>query len=127
MSTNNTTRKKKTTNTKRSFPAKQKCEAVLAVWSERRKPSEICRELEIPWQLLTNWQDTAIKGMMQALDPKRSPDGHRLAPVSPRVEKLLEKADVALSRRSRAEARLASIQKTVQAKKSESPGSLPNG
>lgn len=127
MSTNNTTQKKRTTAGKRSFPAKEKCEAVLAVWSERRKPSEICRELEIPWQLLNNWQDTAIKGMMQALDPKRSPDGQRLAPVSPRVEKLLEKADVALSRRSRAEARLASIQKAVQAKKNESTGSSPNG
>ena len=97
-----------------------KCEAVLSVWSERRKPSEICREMEIPWQQLNNWQDVAMKGMLKALDPKRSPDGQRLAPVSPRVEKLLEKADTALTRRSRAEARLASIQKTVEAKKNGS-------
>lgn len=123
MSTNPTTQKKKTVARKRVFPAKEKCEAVLAVWSERRKPSEICREMEIPWQLLNNWQDTAMKGMMQALDPKRSPDGYRLAPVSPRVEKLLEKADVSLSRRSRAEARLASIQKTVEAKNKSAAGS----
>ena len=116
MSTN-TTKKKTAPKVRRSFAAKEKCEAVLSVWSERRKPAEVCREMQIPWQQLNNWQDTAMKGMMLALDPRRSPDGQRLAPVSPRVEKLLAKADTLVTRRSRAEARLASIQQGVEAKK----------
>ena len=102
MSTN-TTQKKETKRPRRVFAAREKCEAVLAVWSERRRPAEVCREMEIPWQQLTNWQDTAMKGMMLALDPKRSPDGQQLPLLSPRMEKLLEKADVAVTRRSRAE------------------------
>jgi hypothetical protein len=117
MSTNPTTQKKKTPKARRSFPAKLKCEAVLSVWSERRKPAEVCRELQIPWQQLNTWQDTAMKAMMLALDPKQTPDGQRLAAVSPRVEKLLEKAEGIVTRRSRAEARLASIQQSVEAKK----------
>ena len=113
----NTVRKKTAPKARRSFTAKLKCEAVLSVWSERRKPAEVCRELEIEWQQLNNWQDTAMKAMMQALDPKRTPDGQRLAAVSPRVEKLLEKAEGIVTRRNRAEARLASIQQSVEAKK----------
>lgn len=115
MSTNPKNEAKKT---KRVFTAREKCEAVLSIWSERRKPAEVCRELDIPWQLLENWQTTAMKGMMSALDSRRTPDGQRPALVSPRMEKLLVKADAVVNRRSRAEARLASIQKTVEAKKS---------
>ncbi len=126
MSTNKTQKKSEAKRTRRVFAAREKCEAVLSVWSERRKPAEVCRELEVPWQQLTNWQDAAMKGMMQALDPKRSPDGHRLAPLSPRIEKLLAKADVVVTRRNRAETRLASIQKAVEAKRSTSAKSSPN-
>lgn len=125
MSTNQ--KKTETKKTKRVFTAREKCEAVLAVWSERRKPAEICREMEIPWQLLNNWQDAAMKAMMQVLEPRQAADGMRLPSLSPRVEKLLAKADVVVSRRSRAEARLASIQKSVEAKKSGSKASLPSG
>ena len=96
MSTN-TKQKTQAKKPRRTFAAREKCEAVLAVWSERRKPAEVCREMQIPWQQLTNWQDSAMKGMMQAFDPRRSPDGQRLAPLSPRVEKLLAKADVAIT------------------------------
>ena len=123
MSTN-TTRKKTAPKARRSFAAKEKCEAVLSVWSERRKPAEVCREMDIPWQQLNNWQDRAMKGMLMALDPKRSPDGQRLAPVGPRVEKLLAKADTLVTRRSRAEARLASIQQSVEAKKKKSASTV---
>jgi hypothetical protein len=86
----------------------------------------VCRELEIEWQQLNNWQDLAMKAMMLALDPKRTPDGQRLSAVSPRVEKLLEKADTLVTRRSRAEARLASIQQSVEAKKNGSSGKSPS-
>ena len=126
MSTNNNPKKNETREAKRVFAAREKCEAVLAIWSERRKPAEVCREMEIPWQLLENWQQTAMKGMVHALEPRRTPDGQRLALLSPRMEKLLGKADVVATRRSRAEVRLASIQTAVEAKKSKAVASLPN-
>jgi len=127
MSTNNNPKKSETREAKRVFAAREKCEAVLAIWSERRKPAEVCREMDIPWQLLENWQQTAMKGMVRALEPRRTPDGQRLALLSPRMEKLLGKADVVATRRSRAEVRLASIQKAVEAKKSGGVASLPKG
>lgn len=126
MSTNNNPKKSETREAKRVFAAREKCEAVLAIWSERRKPAEVCREMEIPWQLLENWQQTAMKGMVRSLEPRRTPDGQRLALLSPRMEKLLGKADVVATRRSRAEIRLASIQQAVEAKKSKTVANLPN-
>lgn len=48
---------------------KTKCEAVLAIWSERRRPVEICRELGINWAVLSAWQNRALEGILQALTP----------------------------------------------------------
>ena len=121
MSTN-TDQKKEVKRTRRVFAAREKCEAVLSVWSERRKPAQVCREMEITWQQFENWQKTAMKAMIQALEPRRMPDGGQLPQLSPRMEKLLETTDTVVTRRNRAEARLASIQKTMEAKKSRSSG-----
>ena len=48
---------------------KTKCEAVLAIWSERRRPAELCRELGINWAALSAWQNRALEGILQALAP----------------------------------------------------------
>ena len=56
------------------FSAQEKCEAVLAVWTERRRPSAICRELEINWAQLNQWQDQALEGMLKALEGRRRLD-----------------------------------------------------
>ena len=50
--------------------AEEKCRAVLSVWTERRKPGEICRELGIAWNLLNQWQERAMEGMLLALQPQ---------------------------------------------------------
>src|SRR5512136_1727919 len=50
--------------------AEDKCRAVLSVWTERRKPGEICRELGIAWNLLNQWQERAMEGMLLALQPR---------------------------------------------------------
>jgi transposase-like protein len=50
--------------------AEEKCRAVLSVWTERRKPGEICRELGIAWNLLNQWQERAMEGMLLALQPR---------------------------------------------------------
>jgi hypothetical protein len=47
----------------------EKCRAVLSVWTERRKPGEVCRELGVDWGILKQWQDRAMEGMLMALQP----------------------------------------------------------
>jgi len=50
--------------------AEEKCRAVLSVWTERRKPGEVCRELGVTWTLLSQWQERAMEGMLLALQPR---------------------------------------------------------
>ena len=50
--------------------AEQKCRAVLSVWTERRKPGEVCRELGVGWSLLSQWQERAMEGMLLALQSR---------------------------------------------------------
>jgi transposase-like protein len=70
-------------------PAEQKCRAVLSVWTERRKPGEVCRELGIGWSILNQWQDRAMEGMLLALQP-RVPVEKGVA-LNPRLAVLLER------------------------------------
>lgn len=111
MSANSTEQKKtESKKTKRSFTAKEKCEAVLSVWSERRKPSEVCQDLEITWQQFENWQKVGIRGMLNALEPRWRPEKDRPAPLGPRVEKLLSQTELQARRQSRLDARLKALE-----------------
>jgi transposase-like protein len=69
--------------------AAEKCRAVLAVWTERRKPGEVCRELGVAWGILQQWQDRAMEGMLMALQPRVQAE--RKVALSPRLLVLLEK------------------------------------
>ena len=69
--------------------AEEKCRAVLSVWTERRKPGEICRELGVAWTALSQWQARAMEGMLLALQP-RVPMEKAVA-LSPRLAVLLER------------------------------------
>lgn len=80
------------TATKKPMPshsAQQKAQAVLSVWSERRIPSEVCRELGIAWTILNQWQQRAMEGMLQALEPRVSLE--RGPALSPRLQQMLQK------------------------------------
>jgi len=69
--------------------AMEKCRAVLSIWTERRKPGQVCRELQVPWMVLSQWQKRAMEGMLQALEPRVSlGEG---AALSPRLQAMLEK------------------------------------
>ena len=35
--------------------AEEKCQAVLTLWTERRKPGEVCREMGVAWGILKQW------------------------------------------------------------------------
>ncbi len=69
--------------------AQEKCQAVLALWTERRKPGEVCREMGVAWNVLQQWQDRAMEGMLLALQPRVQVE--RGVALSPRLAVLLEK------------------------------------
>lgn len=69
--------------------AMEKCRAVLAVWTERRKPAEVCREMQIPWMVLAQWQKRAMEGMLQALEWRVRLD--KGPALSSRLQALLDK------------------------------------
>ena len=71
------------------YTVEEKCRAVLSVWTERRKPGEVCRELGMDWGVLQQWQDRALEGMLLALQPRIQVE--RGMALSPRLAVLLEK------------------------------------
>lgn len=82
-----TTEKKKRPLTL-SHSAQDKVQAVLAVWTERCKPAEVCRQLNINWVTFNQWQQRAMEGMLQALENRVNlTKGEAL---SPRLQALLQ-------------------------------------
>lgn len=95
------------------YGAMEKCRAVLSVWTERRKPAEVCRELCIPWMALSLWQKRAMEGMLQALEPRVKLD--RGPALSPRLQALLERKRLGImttAAQGKLENRLSKIQET---------------
>ncbi len=70
--------------------AEEKCRAVLSVWTEKRKPGEVCRELGVAWGILNQWQERAMEGMLLALQP-RNPMTEKTVALSSRLAVLLER------------------------------------
>ena len=70
------------------YTAEERCRAVLSVWTERRKPGEVCRELGVTWTLLSQWQSRAMEGMLLALQPRAHVE--KAVALSPRLAVLLE-------------------------------------
>ena len=91
-----------------NYGAMEKCRAVLSIWTERRKPSAICREMQVPWMVLAQWQKRAMEGMLQALEPRVSLD--KGPALSPRLQSMLEKKRLSLLTSSRLEKTLAKAQ-----------------
>ena len=96
--------------TRRIFDPEQKITAVLSVWTERRTSAQVCQELEISPNLLGQWQNLAVEGMLKSLDPtKKDP----LPPLNHRLSRLIEKK--LNGSEKKLEARLKAIQKTKSA------------
>ena len=74
----------------RVYSAKEKAQAVLALWSGRRGPSALTKELGVPWAAINTWEKRALSGMLTALDPtwKQAADDQPSLPR--RVERLIE-------------------------------------
>ena len=81
-----TERKKRTPSPLINAP--DKVQAVLAVWTERCKPAEVCRQLNINWITFNHWQQRAMEVMLQALENRVNlTKGEAL---SPRLQALLQ-------------------------------------
>jgi transposase-like protein len=90
--------------------ARERVEAVLAIWTERRRPAEVCRGLGLKEVVLQQWQDRALRGMLDALEPKGTGTGR--GPMLPaRLEKQLQRQTAERAGRlTRLSRRLAKIQ-----------------
>ena len=73
----------------RVFSAKEKAQAVLALWSGRRNPSALTRELDVPWAIINTWEKRALMGMLTALDPTWKQAGEGQPSLPRRLEKLI--------------------------------------
>src|SRR5512139_238028 len=69
--------------------AKEKCRAVLSVWTERCKIGEVCRELGVTWTVLSQRQARAMEGMLLALQPRVPVE--KGVVLNPRLAVLLER------------------------------------
>jgi hypothetical protein len=89
--------------------AQQRAQAVLSIWSERRRPTEVCQELAIHPTLLYAWEKRALAGMLKALEsPRRLEPGPAL---SPKLERLLARQALQQKgRMAKLEKRLAKLQ-----------------
>ena len=81
----------RTPREKRQFNATEKVQAVLSIWTERRKPSEVCKELSINWANLRHWENRALEGMMEALEPRTRKDEERGPALGTKLQRMLEK------------------------------------
>jgi transposase-like protein len=96
----------------------EKCRAVLSVWTERRKPGEVCRELGVDWGMLKQWQDRAMEGMLLALQPRLQVE--RGVALSPRLAVLLKKSQAGMMKRL--DKRLRKVQGNLKAPQEEREG-----
>lgn len=97
---------------KRVFSAQEKCEAVLSLWAERRKPSEVSKELGVTWTQINQWQDKALSAMMEVLRPPTRQDPQRGPALGPKLEKMLKKVSQRTQKLSKLEQRLEKIQES---------------
>ncbi len=83
--------------TQPSYTAQEKAQAILRVWTERCKPSEVCRELKVNWVTFSQWQRRAMEGMLQALEPRVNLTTSQA--LNPRLQALLLKRQTTITRK----------------------------
>ena len=84
-----TNRTPRTRPTNANYSATEKAQAVLAVWTERCKAAEVCRQMQITGMCFQIWQQRAMEGMLQALESRVNLA--RGDVLSPRLQLLLQK------------------------------------
>ncbi len=91
------------------YTAQQRVQAVLSLWTERRRPGELCQELAITPKVLAHWEERALAAMLRALETQT-----RLEPspaLSPKLERLVARQALRQKGRlAKLEKRLAKLQ-----------------
>ena len=95
--TSNSPKPKKPRPALSTFSAQDKAQAILRVWTERCKPTEVCREMNISWITFEQWQRRAMEGLLQALEPRVNLA--RGQALSPRLQALLCKRQQTINTR----------------------------
>jgi len=86
-----------------------------AVWTERRRPAEVCRQMNINGAMLGQWQERAMAGMLEALQP-RCREEQQLGPaLTGKLERLLARQSLAM------EGKQAKLQKRLAKLAAEAP------
>lgn len=75
----------------KEYGVEQKCRVVLSVWTERRKATEVMKELGLSPTLFWQWQDRALSGMLDALTPRNGAEGTTGPALPEAVKRLLER------------------------------------
>lgn len=73
------------------YGAVEKCRAVLAVWTEKKKASGLCREMGVSASLFSQWQDRALSGILEALEPRGAREGSEGSALPVSVKRLLDR------------------------------------
>ena len=105
------------TKTTDQLGAAEKCRAVLAVWTERQQASNLCRELGVSASLFSQWQDRALSGMLEALEPRGTKEADAGPALPAQIRRLLD-------RKARARD-LQSVGRTVLSRRPERAKTLP--
>lgn len=80
---------------------------MLAVWTDRCKAADVCRQLKINFMTFQHWQRRAMEGMLQALESRVNLSQGQV--LSPRLQALLASRQRQLNTRKLA-SRLEQIQ-----------------
>jgi transposase-like protein len=73
------------------YGAVEKCRAVLAVWTERQQAASLCRELGVSASLFWQWQDRALSGMLEALEPRGTREAAEGPALPMSLQRLLDR------------------------------------
>jgi transposase-like protein len=105
------------TKTQDQLGVAEKCRAVLAVWTERKQASNLCRELGVSASLFSQWQDRALSGMLEALEPRGTREATEGPALPAQIRRLLDRKARALD--------LQRVGRTVLTRRPERSKTLP--
>ena len=101
-----------------AYPAVEKVQAVLAVWTDRCRAAEVCRQLQINFMTFQHWQRRAMEGMLQALESRVNLSKGQV--LSPRLQALLANRQRQLNTR-----KISSRLEQIQLARKEEPAAQP--
>ena len=95
------------------FSAQQRVQAVLSLWTERRRPSEVCQELQTNAAALGQWEDRCLSAMLHAMEPQTRTASERGPALSAKLSRLLARQTAQQEGKlTRLEKRLAKLQES---------------